>query len=76
MGRSNIAVKQLFRNKVRFADLYNGTVFQGKQVVKPEELEEIDSETAVIMNDKNKTEKGIQKYRDITMRWKRGANRM
>lgn len=73
MGKSDIAVKQLLRNKARFADLFNGTIFQGRQIVKSVDLEEIDSETSVIMNDKKNVEKGIQKYRDITMRWKRGA---
>lgn len=73
MGKSNIAVKQMLRNKAHFADLFNGTVFQGKQVIKPEELEEIDTEASIIMSDKKDKEKGVQKYRDITMRWKKEA---
>lgn len=48
MGKSNIAVKQWLRNKKRFADLFNGTIFQGEQIVLPEELEEIDSESSII----------------------------
>ena len=70
MGKSNIAVKQWLRNKKRFADLFNGTIFQGEQIVLPEELEEIDSESSIIVTDKNHKEKGVQKYRDIAMRWK------
>lgn len=73
MGQSNIAVKQMLRNKARFADLFNGAVFKGKQIVLPEELEEIDSESSVIMSDKKKMAKGIQRYRDIAMRWKKGV---
>lgn len=71
MGKSNIAVKQWLRNKKRFADLFNGTIFQGQQVILPEELEEIDSESSMIVTDKNQKEKGVQKYRDIAMRWKK-----
>lgn len=71
MGKSNIAVKQWLRNKKRFADLFNGTIFQGQQVILPEELEEIDSESSMIVTDKRQKEKGVQKYRDIAMRWKK-----
>lgn len=73
MGKSNIAVKQWLRDKQRFADLFNGTVFQGQQIVLPEDLEEIDSESSIIVTDKEKREKGIQKYRDIAMRCKQNA---
>lgn len=71
MGKSNIAVKQWLRNKKRFADLFNGTIFQGEQIEVPEELEEIDSESSMIVTDKNHKEKSVQKYRDIAMRWKK-----
>lgn len=73
MGKSNIAVKQWLRDKKRFADLFNGTIFQGQQIILPEDLEEIDSESSMIVIDKNNQEKGVQKYRDIAMRWKRKA---
>ena len=70
MGKSNIAVKTWLKNKKRFADLYNGVVFRGEQVILPEELEEVDSESSIIMRDSLQKEKGIQRYRDIVMRWK------
>ena len=41
MGKSDVILKQWLRNKVRFADLFNAVVFDGEQVIKPEELEEI-----------------------------------
>lgn len=37
MGKGSIAVKQWLRNKRQFADLYNGIVFKGEQVVLLEE---------------------------------------
>ena len=74
MGKSNIAVKTWLKNKKRFADLYNGVVFRGEQVILPEELEEVDSESSIIMRDSLQKEKGIQRYRDIVMRWKKGVD--
>ena len=72
MGKGNIAVKQFLRNKDRFADLVNVQIFGGELVVKAEELEEIDSEASMLVNDKRKQKKGLQRYRDIVMRWKKG----
>jgi len=72
MGKDNIEVKQWLRNKTRFADLFNGIVFQGEQVVHPEELEEIDTEAGIIVTDKEGREKDLQRYRDIVMQWKKG----
>lgn len=38
MGKGDTAGKQWLSDKERFADLFNGTVFQGKQVIKAEEF--------------------------------------
>lgn len=71
MGIGNISVRQWLKNKTRFADLFNGFVFDGKQVIRPEELEECDSESDVIISDKDEKEKGVRRYRDVVMRWKK-----
>ena len=49
MGKSDVILKQWLRNKVRFADLFNAVVFDGKQVIKPEELEELNSESEILI---------------------------
>lgn len=72
MGKSDIAVWKWLSNKVRFADLFNGVVFSGEQVISPEKLELISGKTGEIVTDKNGMEKGVQRYRDIAMRWKDG----
>ena len=41
VGRKDIGLKTYFRDSVRYADLWNGGVFQGRQVLKAEELQEI-----------------------------------
>lgn len=73
MGKSDIAVRQWLSANERFADLFNGTVFHGDQIVLPEELEMINGEAEIILTDKDNGKKGVQKYRDIAMRWKKGA---
>lgn len=73
MGKSNIIMKQFLRNRKRFADLFNGVLFEGMQIVNSEELQEIDSESSMITVDKHGVKRGLQKYRDITMLWKEGV---
>ena len=53
MGQSNAAVRQWMGNPKRFADLFNATVFNGEQVIQPEELEQVDGEEDILMTDKN-----------------------
>ena len=69
MGRADVAVRRWLGDKERFADLFNGTVFQGEEVVLAEDLKEQKGESSLIVTDKNKNEKAVQKYRDIVMRW-------
>ena len=69
MGRADVAVRRWLGDKERFADLFNGTVFQGEEVVLAEDMEEQKGESSLIVTDKNKNEKAVQKYRDIVMRW-------
>lgn len=73
MGKGNAAVKQWLGNKNRYADLFNGIVFEGKKVVLPEELEPIESESDILITDKNENTKELQRHRDLIMRWKKGA---
>ena len=56
MGKADIAVKNWLSDRERFADLFNGTVFGGRQVVLPEELEDMDRETDIIITDKGEKE--------------------
>ena len=69
MGKADIAVKNWLSDRERFADLFNGTVFGGRQVVLPEELEDMDRETDIIITDKGEKEHGVQRYRDLVKRW-------
>lgn len=37
-------IKNYWRNNEQFADLFNAVLFQGEQIIKPEELEDADTE--------------------------------
>ena len=43
MGQKDLQQSEYFDNNVRFADAYNGILFDGNPIIKPEELEECDS---------------------------------
>ena len=49
-------------------------VFGGQQVIKPEELENLDRETDILLADKGGKTKGMERRRDIIKRWKKGAD--
>lgn len=38
MGQKDLAQSDYFNDKVRFADACNGILFQGKEIIRPEEL--------------------------------------
>ena len=71
MGKADIAVKNWLSDNERFADLFNGMIFGGRQVIRPEELDTMDRETDIIITDKNGKSRGMQRHRDIAKRWKR-----
>ena len=51
MGQSNAAVRQWMGNPKRFADLFNATVLNGEQVIRPEELEPVDGEEDILLTE-------------------------
>lgn len=52
MGKADVAVNRWLEDNERFASLCNGVVFGGQQVIKPEELENLDRETDILLADK------------------------
>ena len=69
MGTKDIVISDWLSDKVRFADLFNGTIFDGKQVILPEELEVIKGESNIVFRDKKKRTYTIKRFRDVVMRW-------
>ena len=69
MGKPDTALKVWLSNPVRFADLFNATLFQGQHIVDASQLEIINSEHNIIVTDKEDSQKPLQRFRDIIMHW-------
>ena len=55
-------------NPVFFADAFNYLLYDGEQVIKPDELKELDT-TELIMPFGNNARIPVQKYRDLLKMW-------
>lgn len=83
MGKIDVVVNRYCSDKLRFADLFNGTFFGGKQVVKAEELtlsSPVYRQTKVALGQENdelselKQEDYLARTRDIRMKNKEGIS--
>lgn len=67
MGLADVVTKEYMRKPDVFADAFNYLLYDGRQVIKPSELKELD--TAEIMytfgKDMSKKATGVQKFRDV-----------
>lgn len=72
MARTGEPIKKLFKNKENFADLFNATIFHGKQIIKADKLTEINTEDIHIdsTNTNESEELNItQRHRDLRMQY-------
>ena len=69
MGRKDQQSKLFFEKNERFADLMNGIVYKGKQVLKSYELEEMNSEQIAEL----KKENTLQRNRDLLKRCRKNG---
>lgn len=72
MGKLNNCLNHYLRNKRRFADLYNGVFFRGKQLINPEHLTDSSENYEESEGEKSETtERGerLERIRDIKMIW-------
>ena len=74
MGKADTSVNQWLRDNRRFASLYNGYVFGGRQVIRAEDLKDLDRETDILITDKGGTTKKVGRRRDIVKQWKNTMN--
>ena len=54
--KPDIVVKNYWRNNEQFADFFNAVLFEGKNMIKPDELEELDTEESSILEHKDYAE--------------------
>lgn len=54
--KPDIVVKNYWRNNEQFADFFNAVLFDGRQVIKPDELEDMDTEESSVLEHKEYAE--------------------
>lgn len=62
--KTDTVLKEFWRNNDRFADLFNTVLFHGRQVVRPEELVEQDSDVSMTFEINSYT-KTLERMRDV-----------
>lgn len=67
MGLADVVTKEYMREPHVFADAFNFLLYDGRQVIKPSELKELDTAEMMYVfgSDTSKKVKGVQKYRDV-----------
>ena len=65
MGAKDVKVREFLSNNERFADLFNFYLFHGKQVIKPNDLQEKDTASVLSLYGIDKKEVQKQRWRDI-----------
>ena len=61
--QKDVSLKTFWRDNEHFADLFNATVFNGKQVLKPDKLTEMDTDVSATIHSKSYNE-SINRNRD------------
>lgn len=64
MGAPDTVTKDFTRDPARFADIFDQHIYHGRQVIKPEELTELDT-TEIVMPYGEGAASPLQKYRDV-----------
>lgn len=67
MGEKDLTINKLLENKDRFADLCNGTVFDGEQVIRPEDLTRLTDRAGIRYVDQKSCRQALQRTHDIHM---------
>lgn len=65
MGAKDAKAKQFLSNNERFADVFNYYLFDGRQVINPEDLAERDAAEVLSLYGRNRRELQKQKWRDL-----------
>lgn len=73
MGQKDISLARYFEDPDRYADLINGFIFKGKQIVSGEDIQEMDSRVTGVFK-RLRDRFMVQKYRDCVRRVVFGAD--
>lgn len=61
----DLFINQYLDNPKHFADIYNGTVFHGKQIIDPDNLSSSDRDLSILLPDKSGRKNAVRRYRDV-----------
>mgnify|MGYP000858577137 FL=1 len=64
-GKADVILKAFWRDNDRFADLFNATVFEGDQVLKPEMLQEADTDVSGTIRTASSDDISLNRNRDV-----------
>ena len=70
--QKDVSLKTFWRDNEHFADLFNATVFNGKQVLKPDKLTEMDTDVSASIHSKSYNE-SITRNRDVVKKMSDGV---
>ena len=70
--QKDVTLKTFWRDNEHFADLFNATVFNGKQVLKPNKLNEMDTDVSATIQSKSYNE-SITRNRDVVKKMSDGV---
>ena len=70
--QKDVSLKTFWRDNEHFADLFNATVFNGKQVLKPSKLTEMDTDVSATIQSKSYNE-SITRNRDVVKKMSDGV---
>lgn len=63
--KRDITTKTFLSDPVVFCDLYNGALFDGEQILRPEELRQLNGETALLVPDSQGKKRAEGRFRDV-----------
>ena len=70
--QKDVSLKTFWRDNEHFADLFNATVFNGKHVLKPDKLTEMDTDVSATIHSKSYNE-SITRNRDVVKKMSDGV---
>lgn len=70
--QKDVSLKTFWRDNEHFADLFNATVFNGKQVLKPDKLTKMDTDVSATIHSKSYNE-SITRNRDVVKKMSDGV---
>ena len=73
--KPDTVLKNYWSGNEQFADLFNAVLYEGKQVIRPEELEDVDTEESSVLENKDYAE-SIRASRDNIKVSKRSIHRI